>query len=144
MLDPLRWVLLETWLSLGLSWRWADPWERRDFVDKEDWQEPTHKGSPKYCYLGLGKWISKPYYEHAARVEPTSAPIIETEDLLHELAHWIVATEEQRCEKNFGMSPGISSEGDDIERRVTDTEKVIRTLALSCGRIATMALQGGQ
>ncbi len=67
----------------------------------------------------------------------TEAPFLPTPDMKHELAHWLVATEDERNKNNFGIGVG----DDDMEMRTIAAEAVITSIINAAARITNLALQ---
>jgi hypothetical protein len=135
VIDARRWALVEAWLSLGLRIEWCPSYEEQRF--RAHWQSSQYSDE-KFLYAGAGAWkvLDRQSGRRMYGPRPT-APQLATEDLAHELAHYLAATKEQRGEINFGMADG----DDDAEERAMVAEQVIDAVLTACNRIAGLAMQ---
>lgn len=149
MIDARRWILVETWLSLGLRIEWCPSWERDaiaagDWLDDDDDREARPR--PRFIYAGQGTWWVDPGDRYRYGTPPNAAPQLSAAVLGHELAHYLSATDEERGLRNFGASPtitsGISGDPANTEDRAVAAEKVIDAILAASARIANMALGG--
>jgi len=136
-MDYLRWILCEAWIANGLRVNWGPSYESQH----EDWIRSNDGYS--FRYRGFGEWQVLDE-ERGIRLfgEKPVAPSLSTNDMLHELAHWMIATEDQRHETNFGMGSGegkTTPEQDENERRVVAAEKVIEAVSKAASRIIATA-----
>ena len=135
MIDTRRWVLAEAWLSLGLRVEWVGTWEASR-IERADWQDDPDSRA-RYLYDGLGVWKVERGDRRRAETE-TTVPDLSLATMKHELAHYLVSTEEERGKRNFGIPSAATSS--DNEDRALAAEKVIDALTSACGRIAASAL----
>ena len=133
MIDPRRWILVETWLALGLRVEWCPRYASEDVASSE-WQRDDEDGRSFY-YAGKRVWIVRDERRGIAAGGPWTAPTFGTETLSHELAHYLAATPDQRERRNFGAD--ATSENDALE-----TEAVIDAVVGAAARIAGLALKG--
>lgn len=132
MIDARRWVLVEAWLALGLRIEWGGSW--RDAGARDAWM-PDDETRLYYLYSGHGVWTVRDD-EVARRIgyPKNAVPVLSTETLRHELAHYLAATPEQRERVNFAA-------GADEERATLEAEKVIDAMLAGADRIAAQALR---
>ena len=138
MIDARRWVLAETWLSLGLRLEWMGDWEA-ERVPSQDWQnDPDERVD--FVYDGRGVWRVRGQGPRSLFGARPLAPQLSVDTMRHELAHYLAATDEDRGKRNFGLGP------DDVEteERVIKAEQIVDALMTACGRIAGLALAGGR
>jgi hypothetical protein len=139
VIDTRRWVLAEAWLSLGLRVEWLSKYQAES-IARDLWMRDEEERTD-YIYNGHGVWSIR----GDGRSEPSfgfpraTSPAMGTEAMRHELAHYLIATEEERGRTNFGLS----NSDDDHERRALEAEKVIDAVLAACGRIAGLALASG-
>lgn len=141
MIDTRRWVLCEAWLSLGLRFEWAGAYEATQ-LPREEWQEDDGVRHA-YFYAGAGVWkVHQPsdVGYRPADLPKLTAPMIGTDSMRHELAHWLASSSEQRAERNFGIGGG--AEADARERRALDAEATIDAMMGACDRILGQAIAG--
>lgn len=141
MIDPTRWIVVETWLRLGLRIRWAKGYEERE-VPTEVWQTDIDNTGTRFLYLGedygeTGIWVVKQPNPHAFR-EPDSAPELSTATMLHELAHYLQASKHARTLRNFGLTNTPAA--DEVEDHAMEVERGMRAVIETSARIASMAL----
>lgn len=133
MIDARRWALVEAWLALGLRVSWLPSYEANRF-SREQWVQDEgarREGQPQYyIYVGMREWHVRDDRPERTRYRfpNPSAPSLSTEALTHELAHYLVATEEQRLEVNFGA-------GETEERETQKAEAVINAMLNGVTRI---------
>jgi hypothetical protein len=135
MIDTRRWVLCEAWLSLGLRIEWAG----YASVPREDWMEDD---GVSYYYDGYGTWkVAKPTSEgyRTPGLPPLTAPMLPTESMRHELAHWLSASQDQRLLRNFGIT---QADPENRETRALDAEATIDAMMGACDRILSQAIAG--
>lgn len=134
MIDARRWVLVEAWLALGLRIEWAPSWET---IPSGDWQDDEGQ---RFYYEGRRTWrVMSSGHGHVKR---TDHPSLSVESMAHELAHYLVATAEQRQQRNFGLhSADLTSDGED---RAVDAEAAIHAVLAGANHIAQLALKGGR
>lgn len=132
MIDTQRWVLSEAWVASGLRMRLARNYEANDARTKDLLQGDARS----YWYAGFGEWVVLDPDRGYQPFGSGNAPTMSTEDMRHELAHWITATDEQRNLVNFGMT----KDSEDMERAAVAAEAVIASIAGAAGRIVGMAL----
>ncbi len=126
-----RWVLAEAWIANGLSLRWGSShygFER---------SEIQNENGVQYYYEGYGVWVvidPTPGYKPLGNTE---APFLPTADMKHELAHWLIATEDERSKQNFGLT----KDSNDLEERTIAAEAVITSIINAAARITNLALQ---
>lgn len=139
MIDCARWVMAEAWIANGLRVSWGPRDDGRLPSDgRGEWQGSASDGL--YRYVGWGQWevprpstyLQRPYGE-------SDAPQLTTDTMQHELAHWLVASEEQRGKPNFGMD----DKSYDAEQRAVDAERVISSVIAAASRVVGLAV-GGQ
>ena len=127
-----RWVLVEAWLTLGLRVRWQASYEQMpsDQLFGED---------NDLWYAGHGEWVVVPRYREqtSGRFGEFRAPEMSTDDMAHELAHWLIASPADREKRNFGDG------GDDMEERAVAAEKIIDAIASAANRVVMSAMRGG-
>lgn len=133
MIDPRRWILVETWLALGLRVEWMPRWEAES-VPSSAWQSDDEEGRA-FVYDGNRVWKVRDERRGAAPGGPWTAPTFGTATLAHELAHYLAATPSQRHMRNFNADPGS-------ELDALDAEAVIDAVVGAAARIAGIALQG--
>lgn len=132
MLEVERWILVEAWLSLGLRVEQCPSWKVSSY-SREDWQG-------NLLYVGNKLWYTKEVDKWGnAQNIPGTVPFLSTDDLRHELAHYLSATPEQREKINFGMDNVPSSEQEDA---AIAAEVIITAIATAASRIAVQALGG--
>ncbi len=133
MIDCERWVLAEAWLANGLRLRWSYADDPRD----KSWQGDA---SERYRYEGHGVWeLPRPYDFLNRPFGQETAPQLSTATLRHELAHWLVATEDQRALMNFGI-PNEGLEADEAEHAAVAAERVLSSVVGAAARIASLAI----
>jgi elongation factor P hydroxylase len=71
------------------------------------------------------------------RFGQVTAPSMATDDMRHEMAHWLTADEDQRRRMNFGTP---STSADDIEERAASAERVLSAVVAAAARIVDMAI----
>jgi hypothetical protein len=136
MFDASRWVLVEAWLSLGLRMRWAIGYEggndREWFTDDET--------QLRYSYVGYGEWVVLRPGDRYRSVgfPPNDSPQLGSESMRHELAHYLVSTEEQREKKNFGLA----QDDYNAERHALLADQVIDAMTRACSRIVSTTIKG--
>lgn len=139
MIDARRWVLVETWLSLGLRIEWCPAYDR-DRIPQTAWQTDDDTGG-LFIYAGFGVWQADRSARSSFARPPLTAPQLSTDVLRHELAHWLTATEDERRKRNFGAGDdGVDLR--DTEARAIAAEPVIDALLSASARIANLALGG--
>ena len=134
MIDATRWVLVEAWLSLGLRVEWSHTW--RSDPPRDQLQEDDE--GRQFWYEGHGRWLVVPRDRSRYTADRTTSPTLATETMAHELAHYLVSSDDDRGKVNFGLSQADPGP----EERAVDAEKVVRALADACSRIATLSLRG--
>lgn len=135
-LDLRRWILVETWLALGLTMAWATYYDR----DRHEWLE-SQSGRYKFRYVGRKRWeILEPDPYRKPGASRADVPCLDTEDLRHELAHYLAATTEDREKANFGI---VKSGNDDREDRALEAEQVIDAVLTGARRLAESGLRNG-
>lgn len=141
MIDTARWVLVEAWLSLGLRLRWLHSWEAREITDGL-FIDDDGGSRLSFTYLGDGEWgVVRPSNDFRVPGYPLNdAPQLGTETIRHELAHYLVATEEQRRKRNFGLSADGSNGGNEWETRALLGEQVIDAVIRGASRVVSSAL----
>lgn len=129
MINPERWILVEAWLSLGLRVRWARSYETASATLQGENQN--------LWYAGHEEWVI--VVPHRAQVSGQygefRVPEMSTDDMRHELAHWLSSTPEERNQVNFGST-------ETNEERAVMAEHTIDAIVRAAGRIATLALLG--
>lgn len=139
MVDTRRWILVETWLSLGLRVEWAPSYRK---VDRDQWMRDDEMNL-EYIYAGDRVWLV--HDASAGRRMPgvphPTAPAFGVETLRHELGHYLVATSEQRTQENFGLKP-TGFDDQDTESRAMEAERIIDAMLGASARIADLALRG--
>lgn len=127
-----RWVIVEAWVALGLRMEWAPSYQRYETWMSDD--ETRHD----YVYHGSGLWVvrHKEQTRSFGAYPRPEAPQLGTDTMRHELAHYIVATDEQRMELNFGLK----SSDHDPEEHTLLVERGLDAMALAAGRIAQLAM----
>lgn len=140
MIDARRWVIVETWLALGLRLEWEHSWERdRCPADELMLCDETNR---RYFYDGHGVWkvLKPPDNARVFRQLPdVRSPTLGVETLAHELAHYMVAQPEQREKMNFGLSVKTTLDDGEEERAVL-AEQVIDTMLVGVQRIWDTAM----
>lgn len=136
MIDASRWVIAEAWLSLGLRLTWAGRHQR----GQEGWQDDDET-KLSYRYAGYETWeVLEP--DDRWRVYPRQdVPVLGTDSMRHELAHYLVATPEQRNARNFELTDKLY---DEFEERAMAAEKVLAAMLVGASRVAALALGGGR
>jgi hypothetical protein len=134
MIDTRRWVLVEAWLSLGLRVQWAPSYLA---VERDSWQRDDEE-RVDYVYEGGGLWYVLQPERMSLGFSPPTSPQLGVLTLLHELAHYLVSSEDARAHRNFGLT----GQDNDGEARALEAESVIHAMAVACGRIASLALAG--
>ncbi len=121
-----RWILVEAWLLIGLRIRWAKSYEQRPaklFGERANtW------------YAGNGEWVVIPDRVVAGYLGEFEAPEMSTDDMRHELAHWLSATPEERASVNFNALT------DEPEERAITVERAIDAMCSAAARIASLAI----
>lgn len=137
MIDTTRWVLVEAWLALGLRVDWCGIYDAEG-VPKDAWMRDDETGYD-YFYGGQGMWrVRRDRSNRTAPGFPAfSAPCLSVATLRHELAHYMVASEDDRWKVNFG----ITADDPEPEQQTLLAERVIDALCTGSGRIAALALQ---
>lgn len=123
-----RWILVEIWLALGLRMRFARKWGE---------QPPKQLAGENnnLWYAGHGEWVVLPGRQEVGGVlGEFRAPEMSTDDMRHELAHWLSATPAERETVNFG-------EGDPLEERAVAAEKVIDAIVGAAARVVVLGAQ---
>lgn len=135
MIDASRWVIAEAWLSLGLRLIWAGSHRARD----AGWQDDDET-KQSYRYAGYETWEVLDR-DLGWRVFPKpEVPYLSTQAMRHELAHYLVATPEQRNKQNFELTDSLT---DEFEERAVAAEKVLSAMLVGASRVASLALGGG-
>jgi hypothetical protein len=135
VIDPARWVLAEAWLGLGLRLKAMPSWTLRE-IERPQLMRDEELGTD-YIYDGDGVWlVNLPTTTIAGYTNPY-APQMGGDAMKHELAHYLIATEDQRRQRNFGLR--ADSDRDD-EERALQVERVIDAMINGCGRIVHTAL----
>lgn len=127
-----RWVILEAWVRMGLRFR-TIPHNALN-IRKEEWQEDENR--LQYVYEGDGVWLLREPYRSPHDHSRVSLEM-HTESMLHEMAHYITASEENRYQLNFGLPP---QEYDEREDRAQLAEDSIRAILGAASHIAGLAL----
>lgn len=141
MIDARRWVIVEAWVSLGLRVEWISSWEIAG-IPRNAWQT-DNDGHARYLYDGFGVWKVERREGRRGDIDArTTVPELSLDLMTHELAHYLVASEEERGQRNFGIP--AEAQTSDQEDRAQSAEKVIHALMLACGRIAGLALHGSR
>lgn len=138
MIDARRWVIVETWLALGLRLEWTTSWDR---IERDEFMR-CDETDQHYFYEGRGVWkvLERPENARVFRSLPAvRCPALGAETLSHELAHYMVATPEQREKMNFGLSVKTTLDGGEEERAVL-AEQVIDTMLIGVQRIWDTAM----
>lgn len=133
MIDAKRWVLAETWLSLGLRVEWAP-----SYGPEPKWQSDDETRQ-RFTYAGRGLWlVQKPdgYRGSFSFQTVPVTPSLGTETLRHELAHYLAATRDERDQPNFGFD--ATPERD--EEQALLVEQVIDAMLNGANRIATLSV----
>jgi hypothetical protein len=134
-LDLRRWLLVEAWLALGLRMSWATYYDR----ERHEWID-ANSGRYKYRYVGGKEWeILEPDPYRRPGTNRNDVPVLETDDLRHELAHYLSATPEDREKPNFGIAK--KDLNDERENKALEAEAVIDALLVGARRIAEMGLR---
>lgn len=135
MIDASRWVIAEAWLSLGLHLRWAARHQRSE----EGWQDDDET-KLAYRYAGYETWeVLEP--DDRWRVYPRAeVPYLGADAMRHELAHYLVATPDQRMKRNFELTDKLY---DEFEERAMAAEKVLAAMLAGASRVAALALGAG-
>lgn len=133
MIDATRWILTEAWLSLGLRVEWLPSYETHR---KRDWQQ--NESRMDIHYEGGGLWYVLPEERVSTGYPRHDVPVLATETLKHELAHYLVASADERKRENFGMT----EDSDAQEQAAIMAERVINAMIASTSRIANLALGG--
>jgi hypothetical protein len=126
MIDTRRWVIVEMWLSLGLRMQPVKSWDRNRL--DLPWQQSNDDG-PRFYYKGDELWIVD---------DRDGERQMATEDMEHELAHWMEATELQRRLENFGLREKVDDERED---KAVNIQRIISAAVDASSRIAQLALQ---
>lgn len=138
VIDARRWVLTEAWLALGLRLVWCPSFEQ-DRVARDEWQGE----GGRYLYEGDGVWwVMHPDRHRRNRLSAVDfdVPQLSTDDMRHELAHYLSATPDQREKRNFGMTNETYGQ----EEAAIAAERVIDAMCTATSRIASLALSGGR
>lgn len=125
MIDITRWVLSEAWIANGLRIRFARSYEKPP--------AETFGEDARFWYAGHGEWIVLPSEQGYRPYGQSDAPVMSVVDMRHELAHFLIATADQRALVNFGG-------GDLLEERAVAAESVLSSIINAAARIADMAL----
>ena len=140
MIDCARWVIAEAWLANGLRIRWSSESEatlRKDV----GWQGGREDGG-YYRYAGFGEWeVARPSNWHSRSYGESVAPVLSSDAMRHELAHWLVASEDERHLQNFGIADK-GAHADEAEGRAMAAERVLSSVVDAAARIAALALGG--
>lgn len=141
MIDTERWVLVETWLSLGLRIRWARPFQATD-MDRRGERELIQRDEDtglSFWYEGDGEWLVIRPEDGRRSSFPfplNDAPTMSAAAMRHELAHYLRATAEARDKRNFGLTESDQDE----ESATLSVEAVIAALTQSCGHVVSAAM----
>lgn len=134
MIDATAWIVAEAWIANGLRLRWGPRVDR--FSSEDGW---INDGNTTYRYAGFGEWeVRGGEYTNAGYPNP-EAPSLRPDLMLHELAHWLSATDEQRGKRNFGLTGAAIADSEQEERTLL-AERVLQSVVRSAGRIASLAL----
>lgn len=136
MIDASRWLVLEAWMALGLHVRWALTFETNN-SDSNSWLSDDETGL-RYRYEGHREWsVIRPTDRYRAVGYPVNdVPTLGYETMRHELAHYMVAGEERREKRNFGLLMSQAPPEDDEQERITLlAEQVIDALTRGATRI---------
>ncbi len=135
MIDCARWVLAEAWIANGLRVTWGPRLEYTRNVEHDGWQGDATDGF--YRYVGHGEWeVPRPNSYTTRPFGEETAPQLSTDTMRHELAHWLIATAEQRYERNFGLT----AKDDDAESRAVAAERVIASIIAAASRVVSLSL----
>ena len=137
MMDPSRWIMVEAWFSLGLRIEWIASWELQPL--NAHLQMDTD--NRRFIYKGNKTWAVAPPGYGSYQGADDSVPQLSTLTMVHEMAHYLVATEEQRRHVNFGMKAN-HEETIEMEARAAMAEKAIDAMLKATANIATMAMGG--
>lgn len=132
MIDTSRWLLVETWLALGLRIEWCPSYRRLEGTG-EQWMD-CDETNQKYFYERDGTWRVMSHDDSFRRFTKPECPQLGTLTMRHELAHYLVATALERQEFNFKAD-------DEAERRTMEVEKVIEAMLAGANRITAAALR---
>ena len=131
VIDCARWVLAEAWISNGLRVIWGLHDAR---FGTGEWLGETGR---LYRYRGFGEWeVQRPHNYLTRPLGEETSPQLSTEDMRHELAHWLLATEDQRNEVNFGLT----SDDNDAEQRALAAERVLSAVIAAASRVVALSL----
>ena len=86
----------------------------------------------QYWYAGYGEW--------RVMVGDREPPCLGVTAMVHELAHWLAASNQQRWLVNFGLDadPGA----DAVEDTTLMVERGLQAAMMSCSNVVAMALGG--
>jgi hypothetical protein len=125
---------MELWVSMGFTIEWEPSYQRENikYVTSE-W------GGNDYYYDGFGKWmIKKPNRRNSGEDE---FPVMNADDMLHEICHWICASEAERNVRNFNLDGSPEIGIDKMENRVIQMEQSMRTMAKAAARAAGIVIK---
>lgn len=125
---------MEAWLALGLRLEWAASYTQ---IASTEWMgDDEEKAS--YYYEGFGVWRVLERHNRMPGYPSPRAPQMGNESMRHELAHYLIATDEQREQRNFGLTGADTN----TEAQTLGAERIIDAMINACDRIAALALKG--
>ncbi len=136
MIDARRWILVEAWLALGLRLEWMSSWEAEG-VPRDEWMEDDEEGC-RYLYDGDRTWKVLDEQKRWAEAARPTAPRLGVAALRHELAHYLTASADQRCKRNFGLTKEDTGE----ENVTLLAEQAIDAILSGAAHVAELALRG--